>query len=169
MRIHPVKTAADVEQARQLFLEYAHSLDFDLGFQDFDAELQSLPGNYAPPWGCLLLAVSDSEAMGCIALRRLSDHVCEMKRLWVRPAFRGTGTGRRLIESLLDEAYRIGYSSMRLDTVPSMASAISLYRQVGFVEIEPYTSNPIPGALFLQFDLRTRPPRSNSAPASGNS
>ena len=145
---------AHVEQARELFLEYAGSLDFSLCFQSFDEELKSLPGAYAAPTGRLLLAHVAGQPAGCIALRKLEDGVCEMKRLYVRPAFRGKNLGKMLVDRLIAEARAIGYQRMRLDTIgASMQNAIALYRQIGFREIAPYRSNPIEGALYLELQL----------------
>jgi ribosomal protein S18 acetylase RimI-like enzyme len=143
-----------VEQARALFLEYANSLDFDLCFQSFDEELKGLPGSYAPPTGRLLLAYCDGQAAGCIALRKLEDQICEMKRLYVRPAYRGKGVGRKLVDAVIAEGRDIGYQRMRLDTIESsMRDAIALYRRRGFREIAPYRTNPIAGALYLELLL----------------
>jgi carbonic anhydrase len=143
-----------VEQVRALFLEYADSLDFSLCFQSFDEELKGLPGAYAPPNGRLLLANHQGQAAGCVALRPLEPKICEMKRLYVRPAFRGKGLGRLLVEGVTTEARSIGYERMRLDTVESsMQDAIALYRRLGFREIAPYRTNPIPGALYLELLL----------------
>lgn len=151
--IRPAELPQDIAVCRDLFLEYARSLDFDLCFQNFDAELANLPGDYAPPSGRLLLALSDGRPAGCVALRRLGGGICEMKRLWVRPQFRGSGLGRQLAEAIILEGKSLGYQTMRLDTVPSMAQAIGLYRALGFGEIAFYTTNPIPGAIFMELDL----------------
>lgn len=154
MNVTPAATEADVAAAKSLFLEYAQSLGFSLCFQGFDQELAGLPGRYAPPSGALFLAREGQELAGCIALRALDeDGVCEMKRLYVRDRFRGTGLGRRLAEEAIEEARRIGYSKMRLDTLPTMVRAIPMYRKLGFVEIEPYTVNPVEGALFFEKTL----------------
>ena len=145
--------AADVATARALFEEYQQSLGFSLCFQNFDAELAGLPGAYAPPEGRLLLAFAGGEPAGCIALRKIGEEICEMKRLWVRPAFRGTGLGRRLAESLMAEARAAGYRRVRLDTLPSMAAAQSLYLSLGFTDIAPYNDHPIEGTRFMEATL----------------
>jgi len=151
--IIPAATPADVEQARRLFREYETSLGVDLCFQGFEQELAELPGKYAPPRGRLLLAVDVSTPAGCVALRPLGDSVCEMKRLYVRPAARGTRLGRLLAETIMGEARAIGYARMRLDTLPTMREAIRLYRSLGFVEIAPYYESPVVGALFMERSL----------------
>jgi len=151
--------AEDIAEIRQLLREYEAWLGTDLCFQDFEAELAGLPGSYAPPSGRLLIAMAaaGSRAAGCVALRPFDDSVCEMKRLFVRADFRGTGLGRRLALAIIDEARAIGYRKMRLDTLPQQREAHQLYASLGFREIEPYRPNPIAGSLFLELDLDARP------------
>ena len=147
-------SSEQVAQARELFLEYANSLDFSLCFQSFDEEMKGLPGAYAPPEGRLLLAYSGGQAAGCIALRPLDDGICEMKRLFVRPGYRGQGVGRVLVDAIISEARNIGYKSMRLDTVAtSMQDAIAIYRRRGFREIPPYRANPVESVIYLELLL----------------
>jgi len=146
----------DVETVRMLFREYAGVLGFDLCFQDFDQELAMLPGRYSPPDGVLMLALAMDAlhaAAGCVALRRFGANICELKRLYVRPAYRGSGLGRRLVGAVISQARELGYRRMRLDTVPSMNEAIALYRSVGFVEIAPCRNNPVQGAIFMELEL----------------
>lgn len=143
-----------IAAARELFLEYAQSLGFSLCFQSFDKELAGLPGDYAPPEGRLLLATYQDQLAGCVALHPLGPQVCEMKRLYLRPQFRGKGLGRALADQIIAEARQIGYESIRLDTVePRMKDAVAMYRKLGFQEIAPYCSNPIAGALYMELDL----------------
>ena len=153
MQIIGATALPDIERARSLFREYETSLGVDLCFQGFEQELAGLPGAYARPSGRLLLAVDDGRPAGCIALRPLGADGCEMKRLYVRPEFRGRRVGRLLAERLLAEARAIGYARLRLDTLPSMKEAIPLYRSLGFAEIAPYYANPVPGALFMELAL----------------
>jgi len=153
VRFLSATSPGDIETARALFREYEASIGVDLCFQNFEAELADLPGAYAPPTGALLLARCEGKTAGCVALRRLEEGVCEMKRLYLRPAFHRRGIGRALAEAAIGEARRIGYGRMRLDTLPSMTSAIPLYRSLGFYDIPPYTVNPVKGALFLELAL----------------
>ena len=139
---------------RVLFVEYAESLDFDLDFQNFKEELNRLPGDYAPPEGCLIIAFCRDEPAGCVGLRRLEKDICEMKRLYVRPRYRAAGLGKVLAESIVREAALRGYKRMRLDTVPSMKEARRLYESMGFKEIDPYCYNPIQGATFWEKKLQ---------------
>lgn len=142
-------TPADLTSARELFVEYQRWLGVDLCFQGFEDELATLPGRYAPPGGALLLAKAGDEIAGCVAVRDLGGGRCEMKRLYVRPAFRGRGFGRALALAVLAEAGRLGHSSMVLDTLDWMAEALALYRSLGFTETIPYTHNPLPGPIFM--------------------
>jgi ribosomal protein S18 acetylase RimI-like enzyme len=143
----------DLAEIRQLFREYQRSLDVDLCFQGFEEELATLPGAYAPPSGRLILALHRGRAAGCVGLRPLAGGDCEMKRLFVRPEFRGLDLGRRLAQRLIGEARAAGHRRLLLDTLPSMTAAQALYRRLGFRPIAPYTANPVPGALFLGLEL----------------
>ena len=138
---------------RLLFVEYAESLGVDLSYQGFDAELATLPGDYAAPRGRLLLARVDERAAGCVALRALTDEIAEMKRLYVRPAFRGGKLGRQLAARVVDEARTLGYRSMRLDSLPGMTEAITLYESLGFRRIEAYRFSPVPGTVFMELTI----------------
>jgi putative acetyltransferase len=152
------ESTAQIADARRLFIEYSEWLGLDLCFQNFEKELSELPGGYAPPEGRLYLAVSDKQVAGCICLRKIGDNnerTCEMKRLYVRPEFRGRGIGRALGLKLIEEARLIGYERMRLDTLPAqMNEAIKMYRLLGFREIEPYYHNPVKGAMFMELTLK---------------
>jgi len=148
------ESPAQIAQARELFLEYAQSLGFSLCFQNFDKELEGLPGGYAPPEGRLLLAEYEGQLAGCVALHKLEPRICEMKRLYLRPKFRGNGLGRVLAERIITEARQIGYQRMRLDTVePVMKDAVAMYHKFGFKEIAPYRPNPIAGAMYMELKL----------------
>lgn len=156
IKIVTVDNPALVEQTRALFVEYEQSIGFSLCFQGFQDELTALPGAYAPPSGCLLLAIDDEKPespAGCIALRRIDDRICEMKRLYVRPGNRGLKLGRRLAEEVIRRAREIGYERMCLDTVPFMTEAIALYTSLGFIDIPPYRHNPIEGARYMELGL----------------
>jgi ribosomal protein S18 acetylase RimI-like enzyme len=153
LTISPAHEEPAVLVVRQLFEEYATSLGFSLCFQGFDKELAGLPGAYAPPQGRLLLASRGEEVAGCVALRPLEPGICEMKRLYVRPAYRTSGVGRLLAERLIHEARTASYQRMRLDSLPVMQAALRLYRTLGFQEIAPYTRNPVIGAVFLELHL----------------
>jgi len=143
-----------IEEIRKLFLEYARSLEIDLDFQDFETELNTLPGKYQPPDGALILALVEGREAGCIALRKISKDICEMKRLYVRDEYRGLGLGKKLVGIILDEAMNNNYQYMRLDTLPTMKSAQSLYLSFGFYDIEPYVYNPIQGTRFMELKLK---------------
>ena len=166
LKLLQAETADDLRGARVLFEEYATSLGFDLGFQDFAAELAGLPGDYAPPRGRLLLVFVDGRLAGCVAVRELAEGVCEMKRLYVRPEFRGLRLGRALAEAVVAAAREIGYARMRLDTLPSMQQARALYLALGFQEIPAYRYNPIPGTAFMELRLDAGGLEPGSSPAS---
>ncbi|MBI5535822.1 MAG: GNAT family N-acetyltransferase [Deltaproteobacteria bacterium] len=151
--IHPAHEPIRLPIIRELFREYEASIGISLCFQDFETELETLPGRYAPPSGRLLLGVVDDAPAGCVALRQLGPGVCEMKRLYVRPCVRASGLGRRLATAVIDEARSIGYRAMQLDTLPSMQAAITLYKSLGFQPMQPYCVNPVPGALYMQLKL----------------
>src|SRR5207302_8624296 len=147
-------SAEQIGRARELFLEYAQSLGFSLCFQSFDKELAGLPGDYAPPDGRLLLAEHSGQLAGCVALHKIQPEICEMKRLYLRPQFRGKGAGRALAQAIISEARAIGYRKMRLDTVePVMQAAVAMYRRLGFTEMAAYRPNSIPGAMYMELEL----------------
>lgn len=157
-------TPEEIESARTLFREYEASLGFKLCFQNFDEEVENLPGKYAAPDGRLFLAFADGNLAGCIALRKLKEKICEMKRLFVRENFRGLKIGKFLIEKLIAEAQEIGYEKMRLDTYPpKMERAVEIYKSYGFYEIKPYYFNPYGETLFMEANIKKpRPPRRGS-------
>jgi ribosomal protein S18 acetylase RimI-like enzyme len=154
--IRSVSAPDEIETLRILFLEYESSLGIDLSFQQFDNEVSTLPGEYAPPGGCLFLAYKDEEPAGCVAVRKITDDICELKRMYVRPAFRHHGVGKQLALTAIEAARDIGYHRMRLDTLPDMLEAITLYRSLGFITIPSYRFNPVPGTLFMELILFPR-------------
>lgn len=143
----------DLKVVRQLFREYAQSLEIDLCFQNFEEELAALPGKYAAPDGTMVLALVDGEPAGCIALRKSSEGIAEMKRLFVREDFRGLHIGKKLVQLILDEAAGMGYTYIRLDTLSTMKEAVRLYQSFGFYDIEPYIYNPIGDAKYMELKL----------------
>jgi len=151
--IKPAHFPEDLSTVQRIFREYAEDLGFDLGFQDFEQELISLPGKYASPKGCLLLAWHEHEVVGCVAFRPIDDQTCEMKRLYVKSGLRSLNLGKQLVECLCNEARAQGYRKMFLDTLPSMQAAINIYASFGFKPVDPYVFNPIEGAMFLGVEL----------------
>lgn len=151
--ISAVQSGQDWLAARRLFEEYAASLSYNLCFQGFSKELEEIESIYGPPGGALLLARFDGQPQGCVGLRPREVGTCEMKRLYLRPDYRRGGNGRTMALAIIDEARRLGYERMRLDTLPTMQAAIPLYRSLGFREIEPYYENPIEGTLYMELDL----------------
>ena len=150
----PVQTAEQLDVIRELFVEYARSTNAGVCFQNFEREVAGLPGSYSPPQGRLLLALQGGQPAGCVALRDLGAGISEMKRLYVRPAFRGDGAGRRLARRIIEEAIQAGYRRMRLDTLPNMQAAIALYRSLGFIPIAAYGNNAEPSALYFELALQ---------------
>ncbi len=160
MNIFPAKTQKELDEVRRLFREYETKLGVDLCFQQFESELANLPGKYAPPSGTLLLATERQKAIGCGALRRIDlveNRTCEMKRLYVCPEARGLGIGKRIANRLIQDAVRLGYATMVLDTLARLEAALHLYSSLGFVSTEPYYENPIPDVIYLKLDLKGKP------------
>jgi putative acetyltransferase len=152
--LRQAETAAEIAHARELFLEYEKALGVSLCFQGFDKELSGLPGKYAPPSGRLLLGMYAGALAGCVALHALEPEIGEMKRLYLRAAFRGKGLGQAMVDAVVGEARAIGYRRLRLDTIePLMKSAVAMYRRMGFREIAPYCANPCEGALYMELEL----------------
>jgi putative acetyltransferase len=154
MQLNYVKyTIEELEEVREIFIEYADFLQVDLCFQDFEKELQTLHKVYNPPAGCIILAKEDEQVLGCIALKPISEGVCEMKRLYVRPSARGKALGKKLVEELIDFAKKVGYKTMKLDTISSLKEAINLYQSKGFVKTEAYVYNPLSDVLYFELTL----------------
>ena len=154
MRIEQARTAAEIEEVRNLFREYEALLDVDLCFQSFEEELAALPGKYAPPSGALLIGLEGDRTVGCVAVRKLDDDGCEMKRLFVKPEARGRGLGRQLAREIIGVARQLGYSLMRLDTLDRLTEAMRLYETLGFRRTEPYYENPLPGVVYWELELK---------------
>ena len=153
MPIVPATSPQEIEAIRELFREYAATLPMSLDYQGFEAELAALPGKYAPPGGCLLLAVEEGRVAGCVAMRPFDDGRCEMKRLYLRPAFQGRGLGRQLADRVVSEARAVGYKGMLLDTLSSMDAAIRLYASLGFVRRSAYYVTPVGNTVFMELSL----------------
>jgi putative acetyltransferase len=154
MQLEYVKyTLEELEEVRNIFIEYSEFLQVDLCFQNFEKELQTLHKVYSPPQGCIILAKQNDVTVGCIALKQIDEGVCEMKRLYVRPVARGKGLGRKLVEELISFARKSSYANMKLDTVSKLKEAISLYRSFGFVETSPYVYNPLSDVLYFELQL----------------
>lgn len=143
----------DLANIKELFIEYAESLGVDLSFQGFEEELNTLPGKYAEPEGCIILASVEDAPAGCVALRKINNEICEMKRLYVKSQFRSLGLGKKLANSIIEKARELGYEYIRLDTLPTMKRAQEMYREMGFYEIEPYIYNPVEGTRYLEKKL----------------
>lgn len=153
VKIYPARFPEQLEVVREIFREYAESLGVDLSFQDFESELAELPGKFAAPRGCVLLAQDNQDVVGCVAMRPLDNSTCEMKRLYTRPSVRGQQVGRQLATLICRIARQAGYMRIRLDTLPDMRAAQRLYAQLGFKPIPAYVFNPIAGTIFLERDL----------------
>lgn len=154
MQLHYVKySLEELEEVREIFVEYANFLQVDLCFQNFEKELQTLHQVYFPPLGCIILAKDEKKVVGCIALKPIGEDICEMKRLYVKPAARGKALGKQLVEELIHFAKEAGYKTMKLDTITSLKDAIKLYRSKGFIETDAYVYNPLPEVLYLQLSL----------------
>ncbi len=153
LKIFPAQTDEDFEIAKKLLVEYADLLGFDLSFQDFEQELADLSNHFASPEDCLLLATYGGRVVGCVAMKRFDNGICEMKRLYVKPQLRGLGIGRALAEAIIEHAKKAGYTCMRLDMVLPRDVARSLYLSLGFKDIKAYRYNPIEGAVFMELEL----------------
>ena len=164
VQIREARTTSLVSSARELIREYSAYLGVDLSFQNFEKEMEEFPLHYARPEGRILVAVEGGEAVGVVGLRRFSDKTCELKRMYVRPEFRGKGIGRLLAARAIQEAQEIGYTRMRLDTLARLKEAVSLYKSLGFEEIGPYRANPNQGVVYMELDLGRARPGSRRGP-----
>ena len=153
IRINFAESTKDFISAKNLFLEYAESLDFSLSFQNFEEEIECIPGKYKTPNGCIILAWETSDCIGCVCMRPLNDFSCEIKRLYVRPPHRGIGIGRLMTKRIIRYCREKEYTKIHLDTTTGMQSAIKLYKSIGFVETEPYYNNPLPNVIYFELDL----------------
>jgi ribosomal protein S18 acetylase RimI-like enzyme len=153
IKIEIVNAQSMTEEVASLFREYQEYLGVDLCFQNFEEELESLPGKYALPSGRLYISLVDNELAGCIALRKIDEKICEMKRLFVRTRYRNHGLGKRMVKQIISDAKDEGYSAMLLDTLPTSSEAISLYRSFGFIDIPPYYDNPHRGTVYMKLEL----------------
>ena len=154
MNIRYAENDTDIEIIRKLFVEYAESLGYNLCFQGFNEELKTLPGKYSAPEGILLLAEVSGRIAGCVALRKIGEGICEMKRLYVKPQFRGLGLGKALAVRIIDEGKKLDYKIMRLDTLDILEKAIQIYQQLGFRKVSPYYDNPLPGVTYWELELK---------------
>jgi len=153
MNIIHVQTPQHIREIQSLFREYEHFLNVDLCFQGFEAELAGLPGRYGPPTGALVMALDGEHAAGCVALRKIEEDVCEMKRLYVRPGYRAKGLGRQLAQTIIEQAISLGYTLMRLDTLDTLEQAMGLYASFGFTKTPPYYDNPLEGVVYWELPL----------------
>lgn len=151
------KTEKDFEDAKDLFLEYAKSLNFGLCFQNFEEEISDLPAQYSEPTGCIILCCEEGKPSGCVGLRKFSEGLCEMKRLYLRKQSRGKGIGRILAEEIIEKAREFGYKKMQLDTIGTMKEAITLYKSMGFKEISPYRFNPLENVIYMELEIQNNP------------
>ncbi|MFA5404220.1 MAG: GNAT family N-acetyltransferase [Ignavibacteria bacterium] len=147
------KSKQDFADAKDLFVEYANSLNFELCFQKFDEEISNLPEQYSEPTGCIILCYEDKKPIGCVGLRKFGEDICEMKRLYLRKEARGKGTGRMLAEKVIAKAKEFGYKKIQLDTIETMKEAIALYKSMRFKEISPYRFNPVKGVIYMELEL----------------
>jgi len=153
IRINYAKSTKDFDKTKILFMEYAESLDFSLSFQNFEDEIECVPGKYQKPDGCIILAWEKLDCIGCVCMRPLNDTSCEIKRLYVKPTFRGRGLGQLMTRKIIRYSKERNYTKILLDTITSMKTAIKIYKSLGFVETEPYYNNPLPDVVFFELNL----------------